>query len=129
MKINLKYVGNGVFIIETPIELAQAVYEVDLKNMDMRSNTQNRAMHKYFSLLADELNKGGLSVEKTIKVDTAWTGESIKELIWKPIQNAVLNKKSTTKLTKDEVSKVYDTLNYALSTKYGLYIAFPNKEY
>ncbi len=128
MKISLKYVGNGVFISEAPLELKQAIYEVELKNMDMRSNTQNRSLHLYFSLLAAELNKGGLTVEKTIKVDTAWTGESIKELIWKPIQNAVLNKKSTTKLTKDEVSKVYDTLNYALSTKYGLYVAFPSQD-
>jgi len=39
-----------------------------------------------------------------------------------------LNKKSTTKLTKEEVTKVYDTLNRALSLKCGVSVEFPNNE-
>lgn len=103
-------------------------YEVDIKNFDMRTLTQNRALHKYFGLLAEELNKGGLSVVKTLKVDVEWTPDSVKELLWRPIMEAVLDKKSTTQLNKDEITKVYDTLNLALSNKFGFSIEFPSKE-
>lgn len=105
-----------------------AIFEVDIKNMDMRTLTQNRAMHKYFSLLSEEFNKGGLTVSKLLKVTVSWTPAAVKELLWKPIQKAVLNKKSTAKLNKDEVIKVYDTLNLTLSERYGISVLFPNKD-
>lgn len=105
-----------------------AVYEVDIKNFDTRTLTQNRALHKYFTLLADTLNDGGLTVVKTLKVDVDWTPDSVKELLWRPIQEAVLDKKSTTKLNKDEISKVYDVLNRALGVKFGISLEFPNKD-
>ena len=105
-----------------------AIFEVDIKNMDMRTLTQNRAMHKYFSLLSEEFNNGGLTVSKLLKVTVQWTPTAVKELLWKPIQEAVLNKKSTAKLNKDEVIKVYDTLNLTLSERYGISVPFPNKD-
>jgi len=105
-----------------------AVYEVDIKNMDIRSLAQNRALHKYFSILASVLNNSGQEITKVIKVDTPWSAESVKELLWRPVMMQQLNKKSTTKLTKEEVTKVYDTLNRALSLKCGVSVEFPNSE-
>ena len=40
-------------------------------------------------------------VVKTLKVSVVWTPLSVKELLWKPIQNAVLAKTSTTELEKE----------------------------
>ena len=105
-----------------------AVYEVDIKNFDNRTTTQNRALHKYFSLLANELNTAGLTISKMIKVEVEWSPHTVKELLWKPVQMALLNKDSTTKLTKDEVSKVYDTLNLALGQKKGISVPFPSQD-
>lgn len=105
-----------------------AVYEVDIKNMDMRSLAQNRAMHKYFTLLSEEFNRGGLTVSKLLKVTVIWTPTAVKELLWKPIQEAVINKKSTAKLNKDEVIKVFDVLNLTLSERYGISVEFPSKD-
>ena len=105
-----------------------AIYEVDIKNMDMRTLTQNRAIHKYFELLSEKFNKGGLTVSKLLKVTVIWTPASVKELLWKPIMEAVLNKKSTAKMNKDEVIKVYDVLNLTLSERYGISVEFPNKD-
>ena len=105
-----------------------AIYEVDIKNMDIRSLAQNRAIHKYFELLSNELNNGGFTVAKLLKVTVSWTPTAVKELLWKPIMEALLDKKSTAKMNKDEVIKVYDTLNLNLSEKRGLYVEFPNKD-
>ena len=67
-----------------------AAYIVDIKNMDIRTLAQNKALHKYFELLATELNSAGYSVAKTLKASVVWT----------PL-NAVLAKISTTELEKE----------------------------
>ena len=113
---------------ESLAKLKDGVYEVDIKNMDMRTIQQNKAMHKYFTMLSSKLNEGGLTIPKTLKADIEWTPTSVKDLLWRPIQESVLNKKSTTKLNKDEITKVYDVLNMALGQKFGFNVEFPTRE-
>lgn len=105
-----------------------AVYEVDIKNFDTRTIRQNSALHKYFTMLSRAFNESGQTIPKVLKIETKWTPEAVKEILWKPIQESVLDKKSTTKLNKDEVSKVYDVLNRALSIKLGISIEFPSQD-
>jgi len=54
-----------------------------------------------------------------------WTMELVKESIWRPIQKAITGKTSTTKLTKDEVDKVYEVYNTVLA-RYGIHVPFPS---
>ena len=95
-----------------------------------RTLTQNRAMHKYFSLLADEFNAAGLDMKKILKpeIDIAWTPTSIKEYLWKPIQKAMFSKESTTKLETNEITKIYETLNRFTAEKHQIGIDFPSLE-
>lgn len=95
-----------------------------------RTSQQNRALHLYFTHLADELNNAGLDMRKTLKpsVDIPWTGESIKEYIWKPIMKAQLQKKSTTEMTTKDIDKVFDTINRHIGEKFGIHIDFPSIE-
>ena len=109
-------------------ELKDAVYEVDIKNMDMRTIKQNSAMHKYFALLSSKLNEAGLTIVKVLKIDVEWTPDSIKNELWRPIQKSVLEKESTKKLTKGEITKVYDVLNRSLGKKLGVNVPFPTKD-
>jgi len=109
-------------------KLKDGVYEVDIKNMDMRTIKQNSAMHKYFALLAEAFNESGQSIPKVLKVDIEWTPTAVKDLLWRPIQETVLKKKSTTKLNKDEITKVYDVLNRALGERVGISVPFPTKD-
>ena len=50
-------------------------------NDKQRTAKQNRALHLYFTHLADELNSAGLDMRKTLKpgVEIPWDGKSIKE--------------------------------------------------
>jgi len=105
-----------------------ATYTVDIKNFDTRTIKQNSAMHKYFQMLADTLNDRGLTVSKMVKVELNWNDGMVKETLWRPIQEAILHKKSTTELNRDEISQVYDTLNRALSIKFGISVQFPSIE-
>ena len=105
-----------------------ACYVVEIKNLDMRTLQQNKALHKYFSLVAEALNDRQLTVKTIIKADIEWNPLSVKSLLWKPIQEAVLQKKSTTELKRKEIDDVYDTINRALGEKFGIHVPFPTIE-
>jgi hypothetical protein len=99
---------------------------MDLK----RTNSQNRALHLFFSHLADELNNSGFDMKKVLKptVDIPWSGRTIKEYLWRPIMKAQLNKDSTTELTTKEIDEVFDTITRHLGEKFGVYVEFPSIE-
>lgn len=137
MNITLK-LENGHFVPYDKLEkdkldkLKDGIYQVKLSNMDLRTLAQNRAFHLYFTMVAVQLNNSGLYINKLIKeekykADIDWSGNLVKEQLWKPIQNAILDKKSTTQLEKAEVDRVYNTLNRYLS-RMGISVPFPNRE-
>lgn len=98
---------------------------------DTRTTQQNRALHLYFTHLAEELNAAGYSVYKTLKhdVEIDWTPSLVKELLWRPVQVVMTEKHSTTELDKlEEITKIYDTLNRYLGEKTGVFVPFPSEE-
>lgn len=97
---------------------------------DKRTIQQNKALHLYFTHLSQELNDAGLDMRKTLKpeIQIPWTPSNIKEYIWRPVQIAQLQKQSTTELTSDEVTKIWETLNRHFGEKFGLYVPFPSLE-
>ena len=98
------------------------------KSEKIRTIQQNKALHKYFQMLADELNILGLDMRKTLKpsIDIPWSGATVKEFLWRPVQQAQLRKKSTTELTTQEIDKVFDTINRHLGERFGVSIQFPS---
>ena len=95
-----------------------------------RTLTQNRALHLMYEHLAQELNDAGWDMKRTLKqeIDIAWTKESVKEYLWRPIQELMLKKKSTTELTTKDIDKVMNTLTRHLGDKLGIEIHFPSIE-
>lgn len=100
------------------------------KTSTKRSESQNKAMHLYFTMLADELNGAGLDMKHVLKpsVEISWTKENVKEYIWKPIQKALKLKDSTSKLDTKEVSMVWEIINRHFGTKFGIHVPFPTEE-
>lgn len=95
-----------------------------------RTPAQNRAIHVLFNNLADQLNEAGLDMVAVMKhgVEIPWTGDLVKENLWKPLQQAMLQKKSTTQLTTKDIDKVFETLNRHLAEKLNIAIEFPSIE-
>jgi hypothetical protein len=95
---------------------------------------QFSALHLLLSQLATQLNESGIDMKKLLKkeVDISWTTYSVKEYLWKPLQKALVGKKSTTELDKiGELELVYDNLNRILIERTGGEInlpPFPSKE-
>ena len=98
------------------------------KPVKPRTETQNSALHLYFTQLAEMLNDAGLDMRKTLKpgVEIPWTGKSIKEFLWRPIMTAQLGKESTKDLTTKEIDQVFDVINRHLSEKFGITLPFPS---
>lgn len=98
--------------------------------MEKRTTKQNRALHLYLKMLADELNAAGLDQRVVLKpeVDIPWDEKATKERLWKPIQRALLMKTSTTNLETHEVGLIFEVLNRHLGEKFGLHVPFPNEE-
>jgi short-subunit dehydrogenase len=92
---------------------------------------QQKALHKYFELLAKELNNNGITVQKLLSqaVELNWNARTIKELLWKPIQEALLAKKSTTELDKvKDIDEVWEHINRFVGETWGLYVPFPHRD-
>jgi len=102
----------------------------ELVETDKRTGQQNRGLHLYFSLLAQDLNKAGydqLSFPWKEGAKLEWTQESVKQNLWKPIQKAMFSESMTSKLEKKQVSEVYDTLSKNLAEKTGVTTDFPSQ--
>lgn len=94
-----------------------------------RTHTQNNALHLYFYQLAEALNEGGFSVQLVLgqKMELNWTAAMVKELLWRPAQQAITKKRSTTRLAKlEEIETIYEHLNRHLSEKFWLHVPFPH---
>lgn len=93
-----------------------------------RTLSQNNAMHLWFEHLATELNDAGLDQRKVLKpsIDIPWSAIAVKEQLWRPIQEALVHKVSTTELTKQEVTRVFEILNRHLGEKFGLHVEWPH---
>lgn len=100
------------------------------KEYPIRTSQQNKALHVLFKLLANILNENGLDMKKTLKpeIDIPWSDGSVKEFLWRPVQVAQLNKKSTTQLTTKEIDEVFNTINRHIGEKFGIHIPFPSIE-
>jgi hypothetical protein len=94
-----------------------AVYELDIKNMDIRTIKQNASIHKWCKMIAEHLNKQGYVIQDVIKLNTKWDMLKVKEMIFKPVVKSLYTKDSTTKLNKNEFELIIDTIILALSNK------------
>lgn len=135
MSIELTFVGyEGGIPKYMPIDAAsqklcegQTVLNATTPKKGTRTNKQNRALHLWIRKLVLELDSAGLDMKKVLKpeVDIPWTDDLVKQYLWKPVQKAMLGKERTRDLETSEVSKVYDTLNRHLSSKFGVSVPFP----
>lgn len=97
-----------------------------------RTELQNNALHLYFEMIAKELQNQGQTMQNVVKkfdfCEITPTKQSVKDIIWRPIMETVVSKKSTTELTKHEVTEVYEIVSMFLSKQFGISIPFPNDE-
>jgi allophanate hydrolase subunit 1 len=96
-----------------------------------RSTAQNRSLHKWLTLLADELNASGQSLGdgKLVKLPVRYTGANLKEHVLKPYLNALWpEKESTTELSTAEIQMLYQDLDHIIAERSGCHVEWPSEE-
>ena len=96
--------------------------------MEQRTSQQNKALHLFCTQLAEALNDAGLDMRVVLKeeVEIPWTMETIKDFLWKGVQQAYLGKEHTAELTTKQVSEVHKILMRHLGEKFGVDLEFPS---
>ena len=116
-------------IDDLPLESGEVYLVKVTKIQKKRTPTQNRSLHKYCTLLADDLNNAGFyqNVMLDHSFNLPWSMETVKANLWKPIQSAVVDKESTADANTGDYSRVYDVLSSNLAMKLGITTGWPDR--
>lgn len=127
----MKYEIDEIYDSAIKIGLSKNIAQSLVNNLpNKRSSQQNKALHMLFTNMSYELNNLGL--EHTYRglngkdISVRYTPYIVKEFIWKRLQNVLLEKDSTTKLTTADINLIFETLGKWFSEK-GVVIDFPHK--
>lgn len=135
MKYYFYKTDNGLMPMESckpfdKLEIGEEI-EIDIKNQSVRTILQNRALHKYFTIIANELNDLGIEYQYTgisgKTFELRYTTDLVKTFIWKPIQLALFNIESTTKINTQQINEIVDVLTKFFGDR-GIVVEFPSIE-
>lgn len=95
------------------------------KPKKQRSLAQNRAMHKLFGNIANEMTAQGIGMRPLLaNVELEVSGKNIKE-VWRAVQITETGKESSTDLTTDECEAVWQHM-IPILRKTGLEAEWPS---
>ena len=98
---------------------------------DTRTSLQNASFHLFFTMITDQLNDLGMEYRyfgvTGKELSMMYTDHIVKEFFWKPIQLALFDIESTTKLTTEQMNAVIDVIINFFAEK-GVVVEFPNRE-
>jgi hypothetical protein len=99
-----------------------------------RTLKQNAALHLWCGWVAEALNGAGYDYKRFLdaaeyKLDTPWTCALVKDQLWRPVQEAMTQKESTTELNKIEPSDIHTVLMARLTDITGIPdVPWPRRE-
>jgi hypothetical protein len=133
LKIILNKIGDvAVPYSEEDLEkwhkFSDAVYEVDMKNLDSRTIAQNSSLHLWAAKIARVLNANGLYMTGVFGNKIEWSMNLVKEQIIKATIKKVFNVDSTTKLKRKEIDEMIDYVTIVFASKGVEIPPFPSKE-
>jgi len=136
MKFDLKCEADWQLFAEYLGEKVDASkhYTIEVKKVrDNRTDQQRKAIELYCKLMSEALNDSGFTYTNFVEVvarrgvQVPFDQEKFKEA-WRLVQLSMFKKKSTTELTSQEVTQVYDVINQKfIDMTNGVSIEFPNR--
>ncbi len=95
-----------------------------------RTIQQNKALHKFFEMVAEAFNDAGLDIKVVLAknpVEVPWSKQLVKDLLWRPLQELQLKTHSTTELSTTDIDIIFETINRFLAG-FGIHKPFPSLE-
>jgi hypothetical protein len=98
---------------------------VDWRTGKQRTPTQNAALHLWCEWVASTLNDTGLEMQ--VMTDRTkspwvipWTKHSVKESIWKPVQEAMTGHESTIDAERPDYSAIQQVIHRRMAQTFGI---------
>lgn len=91
------------------------------------TNQQQKAIFAYCDHVARDMNAAGISMQHVIsqaKLEIPPTGKMLYYMMWKPIQNAMLQTADLAKVGKFEVDQIYQVMAKHLIEKHDVDVRF-----
>jgi hypothetical protein len=122
--------------LEKAIKLLRDTYRdkrwftIELNTDKKCTGQQLKSVNLYCRMLADALNDAGFDMKVVLAhhPEISWTGPSVKEKIWRPVQLAQTNEVSTTRPSTKQYPVIYENINRFISGKFGVHVPWPSKE-
>ena len=96
-----------------------------------RTSKQNASLHKFFIIICEQLNEMGLEFHyfgvKGQELTMPYTPDIVKNFFWRPIQKALFDFESTTKLDTFQMNQIINVINKFFSER-GVVVDFPSIE-
>jgi len=132
MKITVIKQGNILYPnseedLEKLNKFSNAIYEIDIKNLDLRTIQQNRALHLWCKQIAELLNSKALYMTGVFGSKIEWTMLLVKEQIVKATMKQIYSIDSTTKLQRKEIDGLIDYITKAFGTRGVEIPPFPSR--
>jgi hypothetical protein len=98
-----------------------------------RTAEQNSALHLWCERVAITLNDAGLEMVVSLPTGKQWTipwsKHTVKENIWRPVQEALTGKISTTEPKRIEYSEIHEVIHSRFANHHGITLpAWPTRE-
>ena len=88
------------------------------------TSQQMKAIHAYCDDIARALVASGCDMQQVVSMPIEPTGKLVKEIMWRPVQLAMHNKKSVTQLKMHDVDDVYRVIARHLAETYDVDVRF-----
>lgn len=97
---------------------------------EKRTDPQRKSSHLWFEHIADTFNESGMDLQKVLvkRVPIRWSGHMVKEILFKGLAHTMYGVDSSAKLTKEQHTKVADTLVDLLAHEYQIKVDYPSRE-
>lgn len=99
-----------------------------------RTLTQNGALHLWCRMTADLLNDAGMECHIDIpatgrQMAIPWNEKSVKDGLWRPVQQAMIHKKSTTEAERQDYGEIHKVLCARFAESFGVTLPdWPSKD-
>ena len=97
----------------------------------MTTTQQNKSLHLWLRMLADDLNGAGFSVGDgvLIKLPILYTEENLKADVLRPLMKALYpDLTSTRQLDTKQTQELYRYIDHVVSERTGVHVEFPSEE-
>lgn len=97
--------------------LEHGYLDIEIQAGKQRTQAQNNSLHLWLEWLAEDLNDAGYDTKAVLavkQVGVPWTKASAKELLWRPLQEAMISKTSTTEAERPDYEQVERVLTMKL---------------